>query len=111
MTIIQLDAPLHDLEDWTVHDASGPHSPHAAGYLDGHPVTVRRLLSPSGGTYPGADYRASLFGYGPAPIHADVPSFDAAVAVVEAAVWYHDPAVAFMIAAAGPYSAAEVLAS
>ena len=111
MSIIQVDAPRHDLEDWTVMAASGPRSPHAAGYLDGHPVTVHRLLSPSGGTYPGADYRATLFGYGPAPIHADVPSFDAAVAAVEAAAWFHDPAVAFMLAAGGPSGAAEVLES
>ena len=112
MTIIQVDAPLHDLEDWTVHDASGPHSPHAAGYLDGHPVTIRRLLEGGlGGLLAQPRYRATLFGYGPAPIHADVPTFDAAVALAEAAVYYHDPAVAFMIAAGGSYGAAEVLAS
>ena len=112
MSIIQLDAPLHDLQDWTVVAASGPHSPHAAGDLDDHPVTVRRLMDPTVGTllYP-AGYRATLFGYGPAPLHADVPSFDTAVAVVEAAVWYHDPAVAFMVAAGGPSGAAEVVAA
>lgn len=109
MSIIQLDAPLHDLEDWTVHEATGPRSPHAAGYLNGHPVTIRRLMTPTL-LYP-AGYRATLFGHGPAPLHAVVPSFDAAVAVVEAAAWFHDPAVAFMIAAGGPAGAAEVLAS
>ena len=112
MTVIQVDAPLHSLEDWTVVAASGPHSPHAAGYLDGHPVTVRRLLEGGldGPLYP-AGYRATLFGFGPLPLHADVPTFDAAVALAEAAVYYHDPAVAFMIAAGGSYGAAEVLAS
>lgn len=108
MTFIQVDAPLHSLEDWTVVAASGPHSPHAAGYLDGHPVTVRRLMDPSpAGYWP---FRATLFGFGPEPLHADVPTFDAAVSLAEAAVYYHDPAVAFMIAA-GEAGLAEVLES
>lgn len=96
-TIVQIDAPLHDLTDWRVWTTPR----HAVGYLDGNPVTV----VPHAG-----EYRISLFqGYDADVYAATAPTFAAAVDVVHAARFFHDPAVAFTIAGSGSAGLAEVL--
>lgn len=102
MSIIQIDAPLHDLEDWRVFSGQ-LRATHAVGYLARRPVTI----TPD----PDGQYRVAYFVglMTGGAIRATLPSFAQAEAIVKAAQFFHDPAVCFIQAADGPTAAREIL--